>query len=67
MKNLVIGIGGCGNNIVNLIQDKIDNDFKTVSIQKDLQLIAISKSDFKLNTKDRDFENKLRISKNLVT
>ena len=61
MKNLVIGIGGCGNNIVNLIQDKIDNDFKTVSIQKDLQLIAISKSDFKLNTKDRDFENKLNI------
>lgn len=59
MKNLIIGLGGCGNNNINLIQDQLDNSFKTISIQKDLQLLTISNADFKLNIKDRDFENKL--------
>lgn len=61
MKNLIIGLGGCGNNIINLILDKIDSDFKTVSIQKDIQLFSISNADFKLNTKDSNFEDKLNI------
>ncbi|GGD32853.1 hypothetical protein GCM10012288_03460 [Malaciobacter pacificus] len=59
MKKLIIGLGGCGNNIINLLQDKIDDSFKTLSIQKDLQLLAISQANFKLNPKDNDFEKKL--------
>ena len=59
MKKLILGLGGCGNNIINLLQDKIDDSFKTLSIQKDLQLFAISNADFKLNPKDNDFEEKL--------
>lgn len=61
MKKLIIGIGGCGNNIINLVQDQIDDSYKTISIQKDLQLLAISKADFKLNPKEKDFKEKLNI------
>ena len=32
MKNLIIGLGDCGNSIINLVNDKIDDTFKTVSI-----------------------------------
>jgi hypothetical protein len=59
MKKLIIGLGGCGSNIINLLQGKIDDSFKTLSIQKDLQLLTISNADFKLNPKDDDFEEKL--------
>lgn len=58
MKKLILGLGNCGNNIINLIQDRLDNSYKSLSIQKDLQLLAISKADFKLNIKDNNFEKK---------
>ncbi|PIE84922.1 hypothetical protein CSA08_04680 [Candidatus Gracilibacteria bacterium] len=61
MKKLIIGLGGCGNNIINLLQNKIDNSSKTLSVQKDIQLFTISKADFKLNPKEIDFENKLKL------
>lgn len=69
MKKLIIGLGGCGNNIINLLQDRIDDSFKTISIQKDLQLLTISNADFKLNPRDNDFEEKfntiVNFSKNI--
>jgi len=61
MKNLIISLGGCGNNIINLLQDKKSDIFKTLSIQRELQLLSISNADFKLNQKDGDFEQKLKI------
>ena len=61
MKKLLIGLGGCGNNIINLMQDQLDQSYKTLSIQKDLQLLSISQADFKLNPKDKDYEEKLNV------
>lgn len=61
MKKLLIGLGGCGNNIINLIQDQLDQSCKTLSIQKDLQLLSISQADFTLNPKDKDYEEKFKV------
>lgn len=61
MKNLIVGLGGCGNNILNLLQNKKNKLSKTLSIQRDLQILSISNSDFKLNIKDVDFEIKLNV------
>ena len=61
LKNLVIGIGGCGNNIVNFIASKANSSLVTLSVQKDLQALHISDADFKLNTLDRAFEDRLNI------
>lgn len=58
MKNLLIGLGGAGNNIIKLLDSKLNNNTTTLSIQKDLQLIAFSNANFTLNIKNADFIEK---------
>jgi hypothetical protein len=39
MKNLLIRLDGVGNNIIKLLDNKLDNNTTTLSIQRDLQLL----------------------------
>ncbi|MEA3554014.1 MAG: hypothetical protein U9R39_06410 [Campylobacterota bacterium] len=58
---LVIGIGGYGSNILNFISSQNDSGLTTLSVQRSIELLSLSKSNFKLNILDLDFNSNIEL------
>ena len=47
----IIGLGNCGNNILNTISKFKDKSINLISLQKDMQILLLSKSDINIEIK----------------
>ena len=47
----IIGLGNCGNNILNTISKFKDKSINLISLQKDVQILLLSKSDINIEIK----------------